>query len=502
MKHQITVLPKNKIIYADEGALLLDVLRQNGFYLPAACGGKGTCGKCKVHLIAGAVEGTKPDADGMILSCHARVCSPLTVALKEAAGDGLALFSAVSVGGERHGLGAILDIGTTTLAACLIDLQSGEILAKTSALNPQGVYGADVLSRINAYADGNGAHLQSLILDRTREMLTELCQNYSNAVEELVVAANTTMLHLFLGTDPSTIGVYPFTPVFTAEQVVDGESLGLPVKTVRLLPSVSAYVGSDITAGALACNMYDTQKSLLFVDVGTNGEIVLSHKDKRYGASTAAGPALEGACMECGMGGVSGAIDRVFEKDGTLQFTTIDKMEAHGICGSGYIDLFALLLHHGLIDEMGAWNPDCASPLLRYFKDDRFYLTEEIYLSQQDIRQFQLAKSAIAAGIVTLLSHCEVTPDELDALYLAGGLGYYMNIENAARTGLLPRALVKKTQPVGNTALAGARLALLSKQAHTRLQKIAEETEIVELSFSATFQDAYVENMMFLENEV
>ena len=206
--------------------------------------------------------------------------------------------------------------------------------------------------------------------------------------------------------------------------------------------------------------------------------------------------------MECGMGGISGAIDRVFEVDGKLQFTTIGQAAPRGICGSGYIDLIALLLSHGLIDETGAWNDDCTSPLSNRLEDGCFYLTEGICLTQQDIRQFQLAKSAIAAGIVTLLAHCGLSPNELDTLYLAGGLGYYMNIGHAAKTGLLPTALAQRAQAVGNTALAGAGLTLLSDAKQRQIEKIAKSTEIVELSFSQVFQDAYMENMMFLENEV
>ncbi len=499
MTYQITILPEGNTYTAFEGENLLDALVRCGCTIPAACGGNGTCGKCKVRLLKGSVSGTAPDDNGMILSCHATVTSDVTLMLSQTSGSGLSLFEETQLTGEHEGLGAILDIGTTTLAACLIDLSTGKILSKVSALNPQGAYGADVLSRINACSEGKGKALQEAIVQKTDEMLALLLRNFSGEIEELVIAANTTMLHLFLGVDPSTIGVYPFTPVFVDTQRIDGSALGIRAKKIRLLPSASAYVGSDISAGVLACGMHQSPATSLFVDVGTNGEIVLAHHQKLFGASTAAGPALEGACMECGMGGVSGAIDHVELKNGSLHFTTVDNTEARGICGSGYIDLFALLLDQGLIEESGAWNEECTSPLMQSFEDGSFYLTREIYLSQQDIRQFQLAKSAIAAGIETLLQENGVSASELDALYLAGGLGYYMNIDHAARTGLLPPALTAKTKAVGNTALAGARLCLLSSAAQEQIEHIATETEIVELSFSPVFQDAYMENMMFLE---
>jgi uncharacterized 2Fe-2S/4Fe-4S cluster protein (DUF4445 family) len=238
-------------------------------------------------------------------------------------------------------------------------------------------------------------------LEKTKELIQLLAKGAE--IEELCVSANTTMLHLFLGVDPQTIGVYPFVPVFTNERIISGKVLNLPVKTVRLLPSASAYIGSDITAGVLACAMYGNDKTELFVDVGTNGEIVLSHKGKLYATSTAAGPALEGACIECGIGGVLGAIDKVFLEKDELYFTTIGGEKPKGICGSGLIDLLAILKNEKLIDENGTWDEETQSPLLNKLCDDKFYLTESIYLSQKDIRQFQLAKSAILSGIETLL---------------------------------------------------------------------------------------------------
>lgn len=495
---KITVLPENKIIEANQGKFLLDVLAQNGIFLPAACAGKGTCGKCRVRLLSGGVSGVVPDADGYVLSCHAVLTEDVTVEVDAQSGHGLNAFDASCVRGDAEGVGVILDIGTTTLAAAAIELSSGEIIKRVSSLNPQGVCGADVLSRIKACGEGKGDLLQKLILEQTKKLLSMLG---ATDASELTVAANTTMLHLLLGVDPSTIGVYPFTPVFTEERVVAGAELGLPVETVRLLPSVSAYIGSDITAGVLSLGMHRNARTELFVDVGTNGEIVLSHKGKLYAASTAAGPALEGACIECGMGGIAGAIDHVSLKGGKITFSTVDNVPARGICGSGLIDLIALLLHEGLIDETGAWDEESDSFFVQYLREGRFYLTEEIYLSQADIRQFQLAKAAIAAGIETLLSECGVATDAVETLYLAGGLGYYMDVQKAGDVGLLPRALTDRTHAVGNTAMAGARLCLLGAAAREEIVVLSRCTEIVELSFSPTFQDAYVENMMFLQGD-
>ena len=495
MNYTITIYPKQDKIQARQGEILLEALARQGYYLSADCGGKGTCGKCKVRLLRGETDGAVPDENGDILSCKARVKEDLEIFLSSQSGSGVDIFQSIEMQGTADGLGVILDVGTTTLAACLVDLRTGETLGKRSALNPQGVYGADVLSRIQACQEGKLGLLQRVILQKSKELIEDLAQG--REIKELIVAANTTMLHIFLGVNPQTIGAYPFTPVFTATQKVAGESLGLPVEKVRLLPSASGYIGSDITAGTLACLTENLNKTQLFVDVGTNGEAVLSHQGKLYTASTAAGPALEGACIECGMGGVAGAIDKVWVEHGKLLFTTIDGAAAQGICGSGLIDCIAVLLREGILDESGAFEEENKSALIGRLDDDAFYLTENVYVSQKDVRQFQLAKSAISAGIQTLLKECNVRADEVETLYIAGSLGYHMDVQNAARTGLIPKPLCGKIKTVGNTALSGARLCLLSDEKQKEIENIAQKMQNVELSFSKIFQDLYVENMLF-----
>ncbi len=492
---KINILPQKKIIQAFKGETLLESLARAKYYLSASCGGKGTCGKCAVKILQGNVKNDIPNKDGYVLSCRAIIDGDLTVFLPDQTGSGVTEFLDIALHGDRTGLGVALDVGTTTIVACLVQLDTGKIIEKVSVLNPQGVYGADVLSRIQACKQGKLSLLQKLILEKTKELILILAKG--SEIEELCVSANTTMLHLFLGVDPQTIGIYPFTPVFTNERIVSGETLNLSAKTVRLLPSASAYIGSDITAGIVACGMNNNGKTELFVDIGTNGEIVLSHKGKLYATSTAAGPALEGACIDCGVGGVSGAIDKVVFDKGELRFTTIGDETAKGICGSGLIDVIAILKSEGLIDENGTWNEESESSLISKLLDDKFYLTETIYLSQKDIRQFQLAKSAIVSGMETLLEEKGVAEAEISSLYIAGGLGYYMNVENAVATGLLPKSMTDKAKAVGNTALAGAIACLLQKDARQSVCRMAEETEIVELSFSRIFQEKYMENMSF-----
>ena len=495
MEYKIKILPSNDEVVAVEGQTLAHALANAGYNISASCGGKGTCGKCKIKLINGQVQGQTADESGYVLSCKAKIISDVTVFLLNDSGSGLTEFARGKAQGDKCGLGVALDIGTTTLGACLVDLASGEILEKTSALNPQSVCGADVLSRINACSNGKLSFLQTLILEKTKEIINTLAKG--RKINELYVSANTTMLHLFLGVNPESIGKYPFTPVFTDTKVVDGEKLGLPVDKVCLLASASAYVGSDITAGVFALNMHEDKGISIFVDVGTNGEIVLVNNGNLYATSTAAGPALEGACIECGIGGVTGAIDKVFVKNGKIEFNTIGNAQPVGICGSGLIDLIALLLKEDIIDETGAFNDLSASDFICSLKDDRFYLTDEIYLSQKDIRQFQLAKSAISAGIETLLIEKGITVNQVQNLYVAGGLGYYMSVSNATAAGLFPKGLQEKTKVVGNTSLAGVEICLISEGADVEVQKIAQSMQIIELSFSKIFQDKYVENMFF-----
>ena len=490
MKHTVTVLPHNFICSVPHGANLLEVLTQNGFFVAAACGGRGTCGKCAVKC--------RKTGDGdyqTVLSCHTAVESDLTILLDADSEAGLWKISAHTASACKKA-GIVLDVGTTTLAACLLDKATGETLARASALNPQGSFGADVISRISAFGDGKGEDMRAAVVNATNRIIAEFLHTGAQ-IDELIVAGNPTMLHLLIGVDPTGIGTYPFTPAFVKTKYLHGADVGIDLPHVRLLPSISAYLGSDVSAGMLACEMDKTTETQLFMDLGTNGEIVLSHKGKLFAASTAAGPALEGANMACGVGGVSGAIDRVWCEDGQMRFTTVDNAPARGICGSGFIDLFALLLEEGIFDETGAFAEECDSPLFSRLEDDCFYLTPEVYLSQDDVRQFQLAKAAIAAGVEAIVAHCGVKMSEITRVFLAGGLGYYMSPASASRTGLLSPTLLSRTQIVGNTALAGARLCLLKEENQTALDELCQRTETVELSFSPIFSEAYIENMGF-----
>ncbi|MDE5896765.1 MAG: ASKHA domain-containing protein, partial [Clostridia bacterium] len=363
------------------------------------------------------------------------------------------------------------------------DLSSGKVLKTASCLNPQSGFVSDVLSRIRACEKKE--NLNALTVS-VREAINGLIGDEWD-VGRMSVAGNATMLHLLCGIDPTPIGVAPFTPVFTALKKYRGEELGFPVSELVLLPSVSAYVGADITADILAADMIGTKENILLIDLGTNGEMALSHDGKIVCTSTAAGPALEGACIECGVGGVDGAVNRVWAEGDRIRWSTIGNKSPVGICGTGLVDLIALLLNRGEIDEAG------------FLCREKYDVCDGLYLSRADVRQFQLAKAAVSAGIAALLKKAGIEEKEIDECFIAGGLGSYMNVESAARTGLIPGKLKEKTRAVGNGSLYGAQLVLLDRDLQTEAIDIANQSIAIDLSNDSCFAEEFIRRMCFDE---
>lgn len=480
-----------------KGKRLSAYLAEAGYPIAADCGGRGVCGKCRVTVLSGSFyadsEGmtrTVPDGDDKVLSCRAWCTGEEAVILLPVSeGQGLTAEASENFSVPAQSCGVALDIGTTTLAAALVSLDDGAILRTTSRLNPQRSFGADIMSRIGAVMeDKNSLSLmQKLLLDDVRLMLRELTDGQE--IPRMTVAGNPTMLHLFCGISPAGMGAYPFTPTFTDAKTLTGTQLDLPVDTVTLLPSISAFIGGDITAGMLAQGITDHDEPVLLVDMGTNGEMVLytgkNRGGKLYGASTAAGPALEGAGISTGVGGISGAVSAVKWNSVSMIYDTIDHVPPVGICGSGLIDLVAVLLQRGIVDETG------------YLEEDPFPYAEGLALTRADIRAFQLAKSALRAGMEVLCDTAGIAPRELSRIYIAGGLGYYMNIHSAVAVGLLPDCPRQNMVSVGNTALTGAAMMLCDP---TLIKTITCDTatcETVELNLSPEFSDKFMEYMMF-----
>jgi len=310
-------------------------------------------------------------------------------------------------------------------------------------------------------------------------------------IVKLSVAGNTTMLHLLLGVDPLSIAMAPFTPKFTEAQRLEGKDLNLnmhPQGEVRLLPSVSAYVGADIVAGLASIKPSESRKNYLFLDIGTNGEIALVTSELIFCCSSAAGPAFEGARISCGMGGLEGAIS-AYDKNG---YTVIGDVRPIGICGSGLIDIVAWMVENRLVSSDGLIDSDIVVATA-----DQTFSGEMPSITQQDIREVQLAKSAIAAGVNILLKHANLDLDKIDALYLAGGFGNYINPESAMKIGLISTRLAGKIITVGNTSGTGALLALKSTQFDIVIEDLLKKTEYIELSGHEDFTLEFVMNMMF-----
>jgi uncharacterized 2Fe-2S/4Fe-4S cluster protein (DUF4445 family) len=416
-----------------------------------------------------------------------------------------------------------LDLGTTTLAGALLDANTGRDLAVVSRLNPQTRFGDDVLSRIllaRSTADGPG-QLQSVLVEAVDEMIGELCQEAGvprQQVYEIALAGNTTMQQLLAGVDSSALGEVPFVPAAGRSLLLPAGELGLhihPRGWAWLLPVIGGFVGGDTVAGVLATGLVDAARPTLFVDIGTNGEIVLCAGGKLAAASTAAGPAFEGARVAHGMRGTVGAIEKVVF-DGCLRLNVIGNVPPAGLCGSALIDAAAELLRHGILTSTGRLQtpdelPAGAPPELarRLVLDEgrvAFQLAaaqetahgRPIVLTQRDLRELQLATGAIRAGITILLRRAGLEPKDLDRVLVGGGFGNFIRRSNAQRIGLLPGHVEHaRIRYQGNTSLAGARLVAVSQRARRQADAVARRIEHVDLSRDAEFQTLFAEAMIF-----
>ena len=414
--------------------------------------------------------------------------------------------------------GAAVDIGTTTVGVKLISLADGKTVGVKGALNVQRSMGADVITRIEAARTPYGREmLPKEIRGQINDMLTSLCEENGisiNDIYDIVCVGNTTMIAMLLGLDATNIAASPFIPPVLRGITVKSGDLGIRMgrgATLRTLDMISAYVGADTFGCMLACGMDKSRELSLMIDIGTNGELLLGCSDKIISCSTAAGPAFEGAHIDFGMGGVAGAIDNVIIDD-DVHCTTIGNEAACGICGSGIVDAVSELLRIGVIDQSGrmctadevALPQSIVRRMVEYNNIPAFLLMSEeegakrdVYVTQKDVREIQLAKSAIASGIMVMADEYGCSVSQIKRLYLAGGFGNYINIENACKIGLLPMVLKDVISPVGNAALQGAVDALLNKDVVNRAQGIRGNIKYVELSARYDFQDYFIDNMEF-----
>ncbi|MFW6389619.1 MAG: ASKHA domain-containing protein [Halanaerobiales bacterium] len=599
MSYNLTVIKSDRIdtYKCNQGSNLLNVLLDMDYDINAYCGGKGTCGKCKVKIISGSTEVTSQEKEllsdeqieaGIRLACKTEIKDDLKIQLPESDNievltesilndsnidpgfkkfkiqiekssledqrsylkkiyDRLSLsrinikalkdldnlnkesLITVTVNSDneivqvetgdtiRDLYGIAVDIGTTTIVIYLVDLNTGKQVDTYSLYNPQKRYGADVISRIN-YTIENEEGTKKLKEDLIKGLNQGINQlQLDNAIKrediyKIAIAGNTVMLHTLLGMKVKSIANSPYVPLFTEELSLKPEKINLeinPEGIIEILPSISGYIGADIVGDMIAVNHNSEEKNInLIIDLGTNGEIVLDLGDKIYACSTAAGPALEGAKITHGMAGIPGAISR-FKLNGKVEYDTIKNKKPEGICGSGLLDIISELYLHQIINSRGSFVSSKEIPeeyrerLTSYRDMEAFIISENnnkgnnIVLTQKDIREVQLAKGAIQAGIEILLNEKNIKYEEIDNVYLAGGFGNYIDPHSACSINLIPEELKDKVKQIGNGAGTGAKMYLIDKAVKTFAKKLKNRVEYIELSKSQDFQTKFMETMEF-----
>lgn len=485
--YQVTVNNKISLSFTEE-LCLSEILSRCGLLISVPCGGQGVCGKCKVIAQGSLSPLTETErnhltqqeiAQGFRLACVARATGDVSITAEEIP-QVVEIDFSLEHCNISHDFtdGLVIDIGTTTIAAVLYrNKKPSKVITE---VNYQTSYGADVITRIAAERNHSGV-LYSLLQHQIENMIAAC-----NYPKNTVIVANTVMLHFLTGQNVLPLGEAPY-------QTADlfGKTYPLFGTTCYLAPCISAFVGGDITAGILASRMTEKEESAMLVDLGTNGEIAYYNKNKLFTASTAAGPAFEGAGIFMGMPAKAGAINSVSLTNGTITYTTVGNTKPKGICGSGIIDALAVMKQTGVLEESGTFLEEHPLCSLDFHGRPCFRIPgTEVILTREDIRALQLAKGAIHAGMLTLAK-------QVDTLYLSGGFGSKIKIENAEYIGLLPKHFAKTTVALGNTALCGGVLALFSKEERRKLSEIAAMSQSVLFHQNPDFTDRYIEAMLF-----
>ncbi|MBQ2733798.1 MAG: DUF4445 domain-containing protein [Clostridia bacterium] len=448
--------------------LLSELIGKHGMHIDSPCGGRGVCKKCTVT-----VNGKKE------LACRYTVSGDSEVILPDS-GEIVSVVGASETGKATENMCLCLDIGTTTLALALVSLDEKSIVKTVTAPNPQRSFGADVISRIDYCAKNGVRELQEVLLSVLKKLQSKLfLQCGIESTEKMYVAGNTTMLHLFFGIDCSALGVSPYTPVFLNEKRASGASLGFDnIGEIISLPGISAFVGADISAGLLYAEKPKKGKYSLLLDLGTNAETVLFGEGRYLSATAAAGPCFEGANISSGMSASNGAVYE-YRKGGA--YSVIGDVEPEGICATGLIDIIAELVRDGTVDDSG-------------YMDDDLVISEEVKLTPADIREFQLAKSAVRSAVECLMHRAGIGYDDIETLYVAGGFSAKMNVENAAYLGLIPSKLADRFVPVNNSSLLGTAAFACGKEG---IEDIIASSEFIDLGADPEFSELFFENMAF-----
>ena len=554
MFNQVAFVKQAITVSVGQGHTLLEAARRAGIVIDTPCNGTGTCGKCRAKSFPPAALYADPwafdsfteaeQAAGWVLACQARVAGDVAVEIEASNDQGLKIVSEshevevqlrpwirkafnrehsvteVFGGSKRLSsesgdttnamFGLSVDIGTTTLVTALIDLRDGREVATASGLNPQARHAQDVLSRIKLGSQPEGLRLlHEKLMEELNRQIAEVGTMFLDVVPkhiyEVVFSGNTTMLHLATHTNPSSLGKYPYTPALQGGCHVQASDIGLtiaPEGLVYLPPIMSAYVGADITSGILATSLATEAGVVLFVDIGTNGEMVLAVNGKLTATSTAAGPAFEGMNISCGMRANTGAIERVALAEGRVDIQTIGDADPVGLCGSGLLDAIGELAAHKGVDANGRFQfKDQSWPWKAQWEelDGKliFRLAGPVYLSQKDVRQVQLAKAAVRAGIELLLKANNITPCQVDRVLIAGSFGFHLKTDSLIHLGLLPREFQNRVEFVGNTSKSGGRAFLLDHHTRDEMKAITQQVRVLELANDPAFEKTFIRSIAF-----
>ncbi len=554
---EVVFYQDNKAVTVEEGTTILMAARKAGIVVESPCNGIGTCGKCKVKLDRASLKNVvskgkhhlskDEEEQGYVLACKTQVIGNITVnSIQNQKNNTLKILSKgqsfdisleplikkvysqkenytrVFAGEKELGrelgdtsgksYGAVVDIGTTTLVAAIVNLNDGSELGTVSALNPQAVYAQDVLSRIKFSSDDNGlSTMYSEVIKEINRMIHEVSDNCGVSTEniyEIIFSGNTCMIHLASNTNPESLGKYPYTPkvnggmyLNASEYKIDISSFGI----IYLPPIISAYVGADITSGVLASQLHEKNGITLFVDIGTNGEMVIGFDGSLSATSTAAGPAFEGMNITHGMRAGHGAIEYFEVLEEGISTKVIGDTKASGICGSGLIDIVGELADTGVINKTGKFVDPESSSLHQTLKEKLikldgklvFKITEDVFLSQKDIRQVQLAKGAVRAGIEFLLASKGVKAEDVDKVLIAGSFGYHLRAKSLINIGLLPKEFEGKIEFIGNTSKSGGHAFLLNKAYRNQMEKVVKNVEVLELANYKDFDKVFVKCLNF-----
>jgi uncharacterized 2Fe-2S/4Fe-4S cluster protein (DUF4445 family) len=491
MKHTIRLHPLGKEMTVNDQTPLIDLLHEYGVEFP--CGGKGSCGKCQVRLLDGEIgvsdlHRQKLEHFGLAadrrLACMSSCTGPITLNIEQ--------FNHLILADEtdfdfdpQEGTGVAVDLGTTTIVTQLVDLKTAQILAVETIVNPQVRFGADLISRIQAGLDGHAAEMTCMIRSAIGYMIIAMLKGCNLVPDKIVLVGNTVMQRIFSDLNLKSLSCYPFEVDNLGSQTFTAEELGWAFQvsgTIEFFPSIGSFVGSDILVGIAATGLYKKVHYTALIDLGTNGEIAIGNKDSIFCASTAAEPAFEGANLSMGMRAVTEAISSLRLEGSKIVATTIGNTQPKGICGSALIDAVAVLLKLELIGMFGEISSG----------EDRIQVDDKIWLTQKDLYEFLLAKSAIAAGIEILTKQLGINPADLNEIYIAGGFGNYIHIEHLLLTGMI-ESTEEKIHKMGNTALIGAKIFLFDNQGIAA--KILGKTQHVNLEGFPEFQDIYISKM-------